>query len=199
MTRGGAPTASCARRLACGGVGPGPTVTGCWAVPAGGHLLSHRDMQCMRLFNTVLGGSAGIRLSRALGDELWLTYRARSVLEPLADVGSLLVLFTGEPDGMAAIVATVRLTMDEPLEDGPTAQEVSRARALVKGVYPREREDSTQHARILALELFRRNRFTIQDAEAELLDSVTSQDIVQVARRVLSPEAGRCVAVGPLP
>lgn len=177
----------------------GPTVSGCWAVPASGYLLSHRDMQCMRLFNTVLGGSASSRISRALRDELGLTYRARSVLEPLADVGSLLVLFTGEPDGVAAIVATIRRTIGELLEDGPTAQEVGRARALVKGVYPREREDSTQHARILALELFRRNRFTSQDAEAALLDSVTSEDIVQVARRVLSPEAGRCVAVGPLP
>ncbi|MFD9574542.1 M16 family metallopeptidase [Streptomyces sp. NPDC059982] len=178
---------------------PGPTVTGCWAVPASGYLLSHRDMQCMRLFNTVLGGSASSCISRALRDELGLTYRTRSVLEPLADVGSLLVLFTGEPDGVAAIVATIRRTIAELLQDGPTGQEVGRARALVKGVYPREREDSTQHARILALELFRRNRFTSQDAEAELLDSLTSQDIIQVAHQVLSPEAGRCVAVGPLP
>lgn len=60
----------------------------------------------------------------------------------------LLVPFTGEfggePRGVAAIDATSRRMIAALLEDGPTAQEVGRARALVKGVYPREREDSAQ-------------------------------------------------------
>ncbi|MEU1476217.1 pitrilysin family protein [Streptomyces sp. NPDC005760] len=175
------------------------TVLGCWSVPACGYLLSHREMQCMRLFNTVLGGSASSRLSRVLRDELGLTYRARSVLEPLADVGALLVLFNCDSEGVSAVLDTVRRVLSRLLDEGVSEREIARARALVKGVYAREREDSHAHARLLALELFRRGRFTSQDAESELLESLTAAEVVEVARQVLAPEQGRCAVVGPRP
>lgn len=175
----------------------GAGVVGCWAVPAGGYLLSHREMQCMRLFNTVLGGSAASRLSRTLRDELGLSYRVRSVLEPLADVGALLVLFTCDRTGTAQVLDAVRQSITDALEAGVTEREVSRARAMIKGIHAREREDSFVHAKLLALELFRRGRFTEQRSETELLDSIRAEEVVEVARRVLRPEAGRCVAVGP--
>ncbi|MFE2426482.1 insulinase family protein [Streptomyces sp. NPDC059373] len=52
---------------------------GWWAVPGDGYTLSHREMQCLRLFNTVLGGSASSRLSSRIRDREGLSYRVRSV------------------------------------------------------------------------------------------------------------------------
>jgi predicted Zn-dependent peptidase len=154
-------------------------------------------MQCLRLFNTVLGGSASSRLSSRIRDREGLSYRVRSVLEPLAEVGGLLTLFTCVPDGLPRILAAVRGVLDEMLTDDVTEQELARARAMTKGIYAREREDSVSHARLPALGLFRRGRLTSQQGESALLDTVTADEVVEVARRTLFPATARCVAVGP--
>jgi hypothetical protein len=82
----------------------------------------------------------------------------------------------------------VRGALDEMLTDDVTEQELARARAMTKGIYAREREDSVSHARLPALGLFRRGRLTSQQGESALLDTVTADEVVEVAR---------CVAVGP--
>ncbi|MFH8588716.1 M16 family metallopeptidase [Streptomyces celluloflavus] len=185
------PPASLWRTMASRGV------VGCWAVPGVGYTATHREMQCLRLFNTVVGGSASSRLSQKIRDEQGLSYRVRSILEPLADVGGLLTLFTCELDGLRQILSTVRDVLDEALTDGISDRELARARAMTKGIYAREREDSAVHARLLALELFRRGRFTSQHGESSLLDSISAEEVVDVARRTLSADAGRCAVVGP--
>lgn len=151
----------------------------------------------MRLFSTVLGGSASSRLNRALRDRLGLTYHTRSLLDPLTDVGALLVLFASGHAAVPQVLRTVRETIDGMLEAGVTQAELSRARAMTRGIYAREREDSAVHARLLGLELFRRKRLTSSAGEAELLASISAEEVLTVARTVLRPDDGRCILVGP--
>ncbi|WP_164836526.1 insulinase family protein [Actinacidiphila soli] len=167
-------------------------------MPGDGYTLSHREMQCLRLFNTVLGGSASSRLRSRIRDREGLSYRVRSVLEPLADVGGLLTLFTCVPDGLPRILAAVRGVLDEMLTDDVTEQELARARAMTKGIYAREREDSVSHARLPALGLFRRGRLTSQQGAVRGQLSPTAIPAL-IAHRCLGYPAGYAKPTLPQP
>ncbi|MFJ4922211.1 extracellular solute-binding protein [Streptomyces sp. NPDC088725] len=132
-----------------------------------------------------------------LAEESGGTYKA-AVNSPAARAGiAAYTSLFGDDNCPAAKCASMGGVLDEILTDGITEREVARARAMTKGIHAREREDSASHARLLALELFRRDRFTGQRTESALLDTLTADEIVDVARQALSPEAGRCTAVGP--
>jgi predicted Zn-dependent peptidase len=169
----------------------------CMALPGPSHLDPERDVVAARMMNAILGGSMSSRLFISVRERQGLCYTVSSSLDMAQDIGAV-VFFTGTDPGKASqavnsIVEEMRVMTD----GGITAEELDKARAMLKGRYVLDREDSMNQAYLGAAELLYRGRVTDRQTQFELIDSISAAEIEAAARRYLDPGQLRATLVGP--
>ena len=94
---------------------------------------SHKDRAAMTVYGTLLGGSMGSRLFDEIREQRGLAYSVYSVDHAFADV-PILQLSAGLESGKCGeAYRRMREIVDELRADGPTEEEVERARAYAAG------------------------------------------------------------------
>jgi predicted Zn-dependent peptidase len=150
----------------------------------------------MSIYATLLGGSMGSRLFDEIREQRGLCYSVWAVDHALADA-SVLQLGAGlESSKTSEAYARMREIVAELHRDGPTEEEVERARAYAAGRRVLAFENTNAVARYAASQAIVFGEDIDPDGAIDLLDAVTFDDVAEVARGV-DPDQAAVACVGP--
>ena len=152
-----------------------------------------RERAALTVYSTLLGGSMGSRLFDEIREQRGLAYSVYSVEHTFADV-PILQLSAGL-DSAKCVEAYTRMreVVDELRSEGPTEEEVSRARAYAAGRRVLAFENTNAVARHAATQAIVHGQEIDPDAAIDALDAVTTEDVAEVARGVSEELSVACV------
>jgi predicted Zn-dependent peptidase len=150
----------------------------------------------MTIYSTLLGGSMGSRLFDEIREQRGLCYSVYSVDHSLADA-SILQLGAGlESSKTGEAYTRMREIVAELHRDGPTEEEVERARAYAAGRRVLAFENTNAVARFAASQAIVFGEDIDPDRAITALDAVTFDDVARIAGAV-DPETAAVAVVGP--
>jgi predicted Zn-dependent peptidase len=150
----------------------------------------------LTIYSTLLGGSMGSRLFDEIREQRGLCYSVYAVDHALADA-TILQLGAGlESSKTAEAYQRMREIVAELHADGPTEEEVERARAYAAGRRVLAFENTNAVARFAASQAIVFGEDIDPDRAIDALDAVTFDDVAAIARKV-DPEAAAVACVGP--
>jgi predicted Zn-dependent peptidase len=145
------------------------------------------------VYSTLLGGSMGSRLFDEIREQRGLAYSVYALDHAFADV-PILQLSAGL-DSTKCVEAFERMgeIVDELRRDGPTEEEVERARAYSAGRMVLTFENTNAVARYAASQTIVRGEEIDHEAAIEALDAVSFDEVADVARGISTERAVACV------
>jgi len=152
-----------------------------------------RERAALAIYSTLLGGSMGSRLFDEIREQRGLCYSVYAINHTFADV-PVLQLGSGL-DSAKCIEAYTRMReiVDELRDDGPTEEEVQRARAYAAGRLVLSFENSGAVARYAANQQNVFGESIDPDEAIAALDAVTFEEVREVAGGVADKLAVACV------
>jgi predicted Zn-dependent peptidase len=152
-----------------------------------------RQRAALSIYSTLLGGSMGSRLFDEIREKRGLCYSVYAADHAFADV-PILQLGSGL-DSAKTIEAYTRMReiVGELRDDGPTEEEVTRARAYAAGRLVLAFENTNAVARYAASQQIVHGEDIDPDAAIAALDAVTFDEVREVAAGVADNLAVACV------
>jgi predicted Zn-dependent peptidase len=152
-----------------------------------------RKRAALTIYSTLLGGSMGSRLFEEIREKRGLCYSVYAVDHAFADV-PVLQLGSGL-DSAKCVEAYTRMReiVDELRDEGPTEEEVQRARAYAAGRRVLAFENTNAVARYAANQKIVFGEDIDPDAAIAALDAVTYDEVREVAAGVAEKLAVACV------
>ena len=148
------------------------------------------------IYSTLLGGSMGSRLFDEIREQRGLCYSV-SASDHLRSDHAVLQLSSGLESGkVGEAYRRMREIVAELHADGPTEEEVERARAYAAGRLVLAFENTNAVARYVAQQAIVHLTSLNPDDAVESLDAVTFDDVAAVAKLV-DPDAAAVACVGP--
>ncbi len=152
-----------------------------------------RERAALAIYSTLLGGSMGSRLFDEIREKRGLCYSVYSIAHAFADV-PILQLGSGLESGKTIEAYTrMREIVAELREDGPTEEEVERARAYAAGRLVLAFENSNAVARHAANQQIVFGEEIDPDHAIAALDRVTFDEVREVSANVAEHLAVACV------
>jgi predicted Zn-dependent peptidase len=152
-----------------------------------------RRRAALTVYSTLLGGSMGSRLFDEIREQRGLAYSVYSIDHVFADV-PILQLSAGLESGKCVEAYTrMREIVDELRTEGPTEEEVERARAYAAGRRVLGFENTNAVARYAATQKVVFGQDIDPDKAIEALDAVTYDQVMDVARGVSESLSVACV------
>jgi predicted Zn-dependent peptidase len=154
---------------------------------------NERERAALSIYSTLLGGSMGSRLFDEIREKRGLCYSVSALVHTFADV-PILQLSSGL-DSAKCVEAYTRMReiVDELRTDGPTEEEVARARAYAAGRLVLGFENSGAVARYGANQQIIFGEDIDPDRAIAALDGVTFDEVTEVAAGVADKLAVSCV------
>jgi predicted Zn-dependent peptidase len=154
---------------------------------------SQSERAALAIYSTLLGGSMGSRLFEEIREKRGLCYSVYALSHAAADV-PILQLGSGlESAKTIEAYQRMREIVDELRADGPTEEEVERARAYAAGRLVLAFENTGAVARHGAQESIVHGENIDPDAAIAALDAVTFDEVREVAAGVSEGLAVACV------
>jgi len=152
-----------------------------------------RERAALSIYATLLGGSMGSRLFEEIREKRGLCYSVYAVNHAFADV-PILQLGSGLESAKCVEAYTrMREIVDDLRAEGPTEEEVHRARAYAAGRLVLAFENTNAVARYAASQQIVFSESIDPDAAIAALDAVTYDEVRQVASGVADKLAVACV------
>jgi predicted Zn-dependent peptidase len=152
-----------------------------------------RARAALSIYSTLLGGSMGSRLFEEIREKRGLCYSVYAIDHSFADV-PILQLGSGLESGKCVEAYTrMREIVDELRDDGPTEEEVARARAYAAGRRVLAFENTNAVARHAANQKIVFGEDIDPDAAIAALDAVTHDEVRVIAAGVADNLAVACV------
>ena len=156
----------------------------------------HPDRFALDVLNTVLGDGMSSRLFEEIRERRALAYDVHSYVERFADTGSLVVAASVEPRKAVETVEVILQELDGLKKPVPEA-ELTKAREYMKGRLQLRMEDTGATASWLGRQELLKKHILSVDEVLNILDGVTSADLLRVADDLLRPELVNVAVVGP--
>ena len=147
----------------------------------------------LTIYSTLLGGSMGSRLFDEIREQRGLAYSVHSIAHSYADVPVLQLSAGLESGKMLEAYRRMREIVSELREDGPSRDEVERARAYAAGARAIAFENTGAVARHAAQQTIVYGEDVDPDRTIELLDQVSFDEVRQVAADVADQLSVACV------
>jgi predicted Zn-dependent peptidase len=154
-----------------------------------------RQRAALAIYSTLLGGSMGSRLFDEIREQRGLAYSVHSIAHAYADVPVLQLSAGLESTKCVEAYRRMRDIVTELREQGPTKEEVDRARAYAAGARAIDFENSRSIARYAAQQTIVYGEDVDPDAAIARLDEVTFDQVAEIAASV--PDALSVACVGP--
>ncbi|HET7048774.1 MAG TPA: pitrilysin family protein [Solirubrobacteraceae bacterium] len=154
-----------------------------------------RQRAALAIYSTLLGGSMGSRLFDEIREQRGLAYSVHSIAHAYADVPVLQLSAGLESAKCVEAYRRMRDIVTELREQGPTVEEVDRARAYAAGARAIDFENSRSIARYAAQQTIVYGEDVDPDAAIKRLDEVTFDQVAEVAASI--PDALSVACVGP--
>jgi predicted Zn-dependent peptidase len=152
-----------------------------------------RQRASLAIYSTLLGGSMGSRLFDEIREQRGLAYSVYSTAHAYADVPVLQLSAGLQSDKCLEAYRRMREIVTELREQGPTEDEVERARAYAAGARAIAFENSGAVARHAAQQRILFREEIDPDRTIELLDEVTFDEVREVAAGIADELAVACV------
>jgi predicted Zn-dependent peptidase len=152
-----------------------------------------RQRSALTVYSTLLGGSMGSRLFDEIREQRGLAYSVYSVEHAFADV-PILQLSAGLDSGKCVEAYTrMREVVDELRSDGPSEEEIERARAYAAGRRVLAFENTNTVARHAAGQQVVYGGDIDPDTAITALDDVTPDEVHAIARGISEELSVACV------
>jgi predicted Zn-dependent peptidase len=152
-----------------------------------------RERAALSIYATLLGGSMGSRLFEEIREKRGLCYSVSAAAHTFADVPILQLSSGLESAKCIEAYTRMREIVDELRADGPTEEEVARARAYAAGRLVLAFENTGAVARYGANQSIVFHEDIDPDAVVAALDAVTYDEVREVAVGVADKLAVSCV------
>ncbi len=152
-----------------------------------------RERAALSIYSTLLGGSMGSRLFDEIREKRGLCYSVSAINHAFADVPILQLSSGLESAKCVEAYTRMREIVDELRADGPTEEEVARARAYAAGRLVLAFENSNAVTRHAANQQIVFGEDIDPDTAIAALDAVTYDEVREVAAGVADSLAVACV------
>jgi predicted Zn-dependent peptidase len=152
-----------------------------------------RERAALSIYSTLLGGSMGSRLFDEIREKRGLCYSVYAIDHTFADVPVLQLGSGLQSSKCVEAYARMREIVDELRDEGPTEEEVARARAYAAGRLVLAFENTNAVARYAANQQIVFGEDIDPDAAIAALDAVTYDEVREVAAGVADNLAVACV------
>jgi predicted Zn-dependent peptidase len=161
--------------------------------------VSHTDAgrYALAVLNTVLGGGMSSRLFQSVREQAGLAYSVFSAGEFYREAGVVSIHLGVAPERGCEALSRVRQELEDLSTRGPSEGEVAVARFQLKGSLLMGQESVASRMVHLAHEEIYRGEYTPPAEQVERILSVTHDQVVEMARRILRPERFTLSALGP--
>lgn len=154
------------------------------------------DLDALTVGNAVLGGTFGSRLNLNLREKNGFTYGVRARWGFRRGPGPFVVGTAVDTDVTADAVREIVGEIERIHADGPTEEEVERARDYLAGVFPLRLESTAQVASRVAEAHVHELPADHWSGWRDRIRGVTAESAHAALRRHLRPEALQCIVVG---
>lgn len=154
------------------------------------------ERAALTIYSTLLGGSMGSRLFDEIREQRGLCYSVYAIDHALSDAAILQLGAGLESSKTSEAYTRMREIVAELHADGPTEEEVERARAYAAGRRVLAFENTNAVARFAAGQSIVFGESIDPDVAIAALDAVTFDQVAEIARKV-DPEAAAVACVGP--
>jgi predicted Zn-dependent peptidase len=154
------------------------------------------ERAALTIYSTLLGGSMGSRLFDEIREQRGLCYSVYSIDHALSDAAILQLGAGLESSKTDEAYKRMREIVAELHADGPTEEEVERARAYAAGRRVLAFENTNAVARFAASQAIVFGEDIDPDRAIDALDKVTFDDVAAIAKKV-DPGAAAVACVGP--
>lgn len=152
-----------------------------------------RQRAALAIYSTLLGGSMGSRLFSEIREQRGLCYSVSAFGFSHSDVPGLQLSSGLDSAKCVEAYTRMREIVSELRADGPTEEEVDRAKAYAAGARVLAFERTGTVASHAASQAIVRREPVDPDAAIEALDSVTFDEVAEVARGICASPAVACV------
>ena len=153
----------------------------------------------LSVLSALLGGGMSSRMFIQVRERLGLCYYISTGQELYEDVGHI-VTQAGVKNDIATMKKALRAMYVQymSLAHGEvTAEELTRAKELMKGRLILSLEDSHSVASFIAGQVLARGKYLTPEQVLKNIDKVTAEDITNVAKELFTPEHMTIAAIGP--
>jgi len=168
----------------------------CLGVPS--HPISHEKRYVSYVLNTVLGGGMSSRLFQKIREEQGLVYSIYSDLNPYRDTGCLSVYAGTSTEAIPKVVDSVMSEFREMKGEVIPEEELRRAKDQLKGSLMLSLESSTSRMSNLARQEMYFERFFSLDETIEQIESVTAEQVTEMAGSLFQTDKIAVTALGNL-
>src|SRR6266567_2430895 len=162
------------------------------------HPISHEKRYVSYVMNTVLGGGMSSRLFQKIREEQGLVYSIYSDLNPYRDTGCLTVYAGTSLESTRKVVDSVLAEFHELKSEMIPAEELRRAKDQLKGSLMLSLESSTSRMSNLARQEMYFGRFFSLDETIEQIESVTAEEVIEMADGLFHPDKVAITVLGNL-
>ena len=155
------------------------------------------DYYAAFVVNHILGGgSFSSRLYQEVREKRGLAYSVYSFLNPRQHVGLIRGRVSTRNERVAESLDLIRAEWERMADEGPTQEELERAKTYLTGSFPLRLSSSGAIAEMLAAIQLHDLGIDYLDRRNGLIEAVTLEDVRRVSRRLLDPGALKVVVVG---
>jgi predicted Zn-dependent peptidase len=159
--------------------------------------LLHPKRFTLDLLNVILGEGMSSRLFTEIRDKMGLAYSIHSYAEHFADTGSIAVYAGVEPKNLQLAVKAILEQLSRLKEPIPQA-ELTKAKELSKGRLLLRMEDSRAVAGWMGGQEILTRRILSVDEVIAIVDTISAEEIQQLAQELLVANQLRLAVVGPV-
>jgi len=168
----------------------------CLGVPA--HPIAHEKRHAGYVLNTLFGGGMSSRLFQNIRERQGLAYSIYSDLNPYRDTGCMAVYAGTSLASALKVVQSVVSEFRKLKNDPVPADELRRAKDQLKGSLMLSLESSTARMSNLARQEMYFEKYYDLDQLIQKIESVTSEDLLNLANEFFKAESVAVTALGNL-
>jgi predicted Zn-dependent peptidase len=150
----------------------------------------------LRVMDNILGGTSSSRLFQEVRERRGLAYSVFSFQSLFAGAGQVGLYLGTRPDNVAPALRVVGEELARFRQDGPTADELDRARENVKGRVLLSLESTAARMNRLGASVLAGLPLLSLDELVERIDAVTAADVEALAGEMLAPERLSAAGIG---
>jgi predicted Zn-dependent peptidase len=150
------------------------------------------------MLQLVMGGNMSSRLFQVIREQLGLAYSIQSYVQFYSDAGLVGISAGVSPQNLSAILAAIRRELKQLQEEKVSEAELTAAKEHVRGSIILSSEDCDHLMGRLAKNEINFDRYIPQADVIAGMMKVTAEEVREVARELLRPEAWGVMLLGPV-
>ncbi|MBB5745075.1 M16 family metallopeptidase [Brevundimonas variabilis] len=154
-------------------------------------------LSSLRLFTEILGGGMASRLFQSAREDRGLAYAVDAYQEAYEETGIVGIYAGAAADRSVELAELCATEVVGLAEQGPTAAELSRAKAVLKGGLWMSDESPASRAGRIAAQTLIYGQLVSSEASAGRIDAATIDDLREVGQALIAPGVAATAVLGP--